>query len=37
MKYCAFFCLQVRISVRSDAFSDLSVLEMLDFCLRVQG
>ena len=37
MKYCAFFCLQVRISARSDAFSGLSVLEMLDFCLRVQG
>lgn len=33
MSYCAFSCLQVRISARSDAFSDLSVL---DFCLLVQ-
>lgn len=36
MRYCAFFCLQVRISVRSDAFSDLSVVGVLDFCLMVQ-
>lgn len=33
MSYCAFSCLQVRISARSDASSDLSVL---DFCLLVQ-
>ena len=33
MSYCAFFCLQVRISARSDASSDLSVL---GFCLLVR-
>lgn len=37
MSYCAFSCLQVRISARSDASSDLSVLGVLDFCLLVQG
>lgn len=36
MRYCAFFCPQVRISARSDASSDLSVSGVLDSCLMVQ-
>lgn len=36
MRYCLFFCLQVRISARIDASSDLSVLGVLDFYLMVQ-
>lgn len=36
MSYCAFSCLQVRISARSDASFDLSVLGVLDFCSTVQ-
>ena len=36
MRYCAFFCLQVHISAKTDAFSDLSVLGVLDFCSMVQ-
>lgn len=36
MSYCDLFCLQVCISARSDAFSDLFVLGVLDFYLMVQ-
>ena len=36
MRNAAFFCLQVHISAKSDASSDLSFLGMLDFCSSVQ-
>ena len=36
MRNCAFFCPQVHIVAKNDAFSGLSVLGVLGFCSTVE-